>query len=186
MRIIAGKYRHRNLVSLPGLTTRPSGDAIKESVFNSIGPYFDGGTMLDCCSGSGAIGLECISRGFDHAILVENDRQAAKVIQTNIDTLKANAQTTLFTGDIQTYLSTCQDHFDLIYIDPPYNDHALYESIITRIHDRRLLNDDGLMIIETDIAYRPLVESTQLKMIKEKHYRRSSIYIYQAERKSLV
>ena len=100
--------------------------------------------------------------------------------------MKANDQTTLFIGDIQTYLSTCQDHFDLIYIDPPYNDHALYESIIASIHDRRLLNDDGLMIIETDIAYRPLVESTQLKMIKEKHYRRSSIYIYQAERKSLV
>ena len=73
MRIIAGMYSSRRLETLPGNKTRPTLDKVKEAVFSSLGSMFDGGNVLDLYAGSGAIGLEAISRGFDHAVLVDNN-----------------------------------------------------------------------------------------------------------------
>lgn len=178
MRIIAGKYRSRILKTLDGQTTRPTADKIKESLFNMIGPYFDGGCMLDCCAGCGAIALECLSRGFDHAVLVDQTKQAIDIIQSNIDMLKVNACTTLIHGDILTYLAQCDRMFDLIYLDPPYDNHLLYDDVIQMVVVYHRLTPNGLMVVETDIRHDLPQTKNDLVLTKKKEYRRTCLYFY--------
>ncbi len=84
MRVIAGEYKGRPLKAVPGDNTRPTTDKVKESIFNIIGPYFDGGYCFDMFSGSGGLAIEAVSRGIDHAILSEKNNKAIKIIHENI------------------------------------------------------------------------------------------------------
>ena len=94
MRIIAGKHKSRQLQTLDGLDTRPMTDRMKESVFNTIGPYFDSDIVLDLFGGSGALSLESLSRGAGFAYCVEKSYQAMKVIRSNVTSLKENDNVT--------------------------------------------------------------------------------------------
>ena len=104
MRIISGKHKSRVLNTLEGLNTRPMTDRMKESVFNTIGPYFDGETVLDLFGGSGALSLEAISRGASHAYISEIARDAFKVIMDNITSLKENDNVTALNCDYKIAL----------------------------------------------------------------------------------
>lgn len=84
MRVVAGKYGGRPLKTLEGKTTRPTTDKVKGAIFNMIGPYFDGGRVLDLYAGSGSLAIEAISRGMASAVLVEKDRRAQTIISQNI------------------------------------------------------------------------------------------------------
>jgi 16S rRNA (guanine966-N2)-methyltransferase len=86
MRVVSGDYRGRRLKSLEGENTRPTTDKVKESMFNMIGPYFDGGIALDLFSGSGGLAIEAVSRGVELAVCVERNFQAMKIIKENIET----------------------------------------------------------------------------------------------------
>ena len=88
MRVVAGTFGGRPLKTLAGKTTRPTTDKVKGAMFNMIGPFFDGGRVLDLYSGSGSLGIEAVSRGMDHAVLVEKDRSAQAIIQANIKMTK--------------------------------------------------------------------------------------------------
>lgn len=178
MRIIAGKYRHRLIKSVDGLTTRPSADRLKESLFNMIGPYFDGGIMLDCCGGSGAIALECLSRGFDHAVIVENDTKAIGVIQENIKSLNLDGSTTVYKGNILDYLDNTNTCFDFIYLDPPYALSDLYTQVLEKISKRHLLKDGGIVVVEKDSKDNMVETIDQLVLYKERSYTRSKLGFY--------
>lgn len=88
MRIISGKYAKRNLYTLKSNKTRPTSDKVKESLFNSLGQFFTGGQVLDLYAGSGALGIEAVSRGFDHAVLVDINYAAVEIIKKNVDLTK--------------------------------------------------------------------------------------------------
>lgn len=88
MRVVSGNYGGRPLKTLAGKTTRPTTDKVKGAIFNMIGPYFEGGRVLDLFAGSGSLAIEAISRGMDHALLVEKDRAAQQVILENIKMTK--------------------------------------------------------------------------------------------------
>ena len=88
MRIISGNYGGRRLKSLAGANTRPTTDKVKESIFNMIGPYFDGETVLDLFAGSGGLAIEAVSRGCSHAVCVDKNYQALKIIKENIDKME--------------------------------------------------------------------------------------------------
>ena len=89
MRIVAGEYSSRKLETLKGDATRPTLDKVREAVFSSLGVFFAGGAVLDLYAGSGAIGLEALSRGMDQAVFVDSSREAVRVIRNNIASLKA-------------------------------------------------------------------------------------------------
>ena len=128
MRIIAGKHRSRILKTLDGKNTRPMMDRMKESVFNTIGPYFEGGTSLDLFGGSGALSLESISRGIEKAYIVELARDAFNVIKSNISTLKEENSTVLMNTDYKVALKNLKGmKFDLIFLDPPYHMNIINE-----------------------------------------------------------
>lgn len=150
MRIIAGDYSGRPLKTLKGNATRPTLDKVKEAVFSSLGGFFDGGAILDLYSGSGAIGLEALSRGMDKAYLVDKSREAVEIIKENVNTLKANDYATVLCMKDTIALKTLKDknvQFDLVYLDPPY---ALQqnEKIISFLDSEGMLKENARIVVE--------------------------------------
>ena len=99
MRIISGKYAKRNLFTLKSQKTRPTSDKVKESLFNSLGQFFAGGEVLDLYAGSGALGIEAVSRGCEHAVLNDVSRPACQIIRKNVDLTKEPDRCLLYTSD---------------------------------------------------------------------------------------
>ena len=120
MRVVAGDFGGRPLKTLEGKTTRPTTDKVKGAIFNMIGPFFDGGRVLDLFSGSGSLAIEAISRGMSSAVLVEKDRRAQAVIQENIKMTKSEKQFQLLKMDAARALTQLTGKFDLVLLDPPY------------------------------------------------------------------
>jgi 16S rRNA (guanine966-N2)-methyltransferase len=140
MRIIAGTHRGRRIAAPKGRDTRPTSDRVRENAFNLIGPV-DGAGVLDVYAGSGAMGLEALSRGAAHCTFVESDRTACRTINTNLDSLKLRA--TVLCQDAERALAQEHRAYDLILCDPPYDVDA------TRLPFARLLADDGLLVYES-------------------------------------
>lgn len=150
MRIVAGKYGSRPLKTLAGNQTRPTLDKVKEAVFSKVGPYFDGGACLDLFSGSGAIGLECLSRGMDEAWLCDINYAAINVIKENVKSLNATGAKVLKKDYKQVLNSAVEQkkQFDIIYLDPPYKEDFM-EKILSVIDENHLVKSGGWVIVET-------------------------------------
>ena len=129
MRVVSGKCKGHPLKAVPGNTTRPTTDKVKESIFNMIYPYFDGGIALDLFGGSGGLGIEALSRGIDKAIFVDRDSKAIKVIHQNLESCRVQEQAEVYRNDAERAVKALikrEMSFDLILIDPPYKEQKLY------------------------------------------------------------
>lgn len=146
MRIIAGKYKRRTLRSVPGNTARPTTDFMKETIFNTI-PDCEGVDFLDLYSGSGSIGLEAISRGARSVVMVEFAHKSISTIINNIDTLGCREQCRLVRKKVIPFVKKCEDQFDFIFLDPPYNK-KLINSTLAEIFEANLLRENGIIIAE--------------------------------------
>jgi 16S rRNA (guanine966-N2)-methyltransferase len=118
MRVIAGEFRSRKLRTLPGLETRPTPDRLRETLFNILAPRIDGVTFLDAYAGTGAVGIEALSRGAAHAIFVEKNRSAVDVIRENLKTLGIQNYAEVYTGKASWVLERLAA--DIFFLDPPY------------------------------------------------------------------
>ena len=141
MRIIAGTHRGHRIAAPRGRETRPTSDRVRENAFNLIGPV-DGAAVLDLYAGSGAMGLEALSRGADTCVFVENDRDACRTINANLDKL-GGLKATVLCQDAARALSSEHRTYDLILCDPPYDTDA------SKLPFARLLAKDGLLVYET-------------------------------------
>ena len=119
MRVVSGKYGGRPLKTLDGKTTRPTTDKVKGAIFNMIGPYFDGGRVLDLYAGSGGLAIEAVSRGMESAVLVEKDRRAQAIVAENIAMTKEAARFELLKMESNRALEQLTGQFDLVLLDPP-------------------------------------------------------------------
>ncbi|KRL07667.1 16S rRNA (guanine(966)-N(2))-methyltransferase RsmD [Liquorilactobacillus hordei] len=152
MRIIAGSYGGRRLKAVPGMKTRPTTDKVKESMFNIIGPYFEGGTGLDLFAGSGGLSIEAVSRGLAHAYLVDRQYQAIKTINENIAVTKEPEKFTVFKSDAEKILNKLHSEkisVDYLFLDPPYKQQKIL-LLLTKIVELQLLNKNAVIICETD------------------------------------
>ena len=120
MRIISGKARGTKLYTLEGINTRPTLDRVKESIFNIIQNDIEGSVFLDLFSGSGAIGLEAISRGAEKAILCDKEKSAIEIIKKNIEKTHSESKVEIYNIDFEKCLDKIQNKIKIIYIDPPY------------------------------------------------------------------
>jgi 16S rRNA (guanine966-N2)-methyltransferase len=143
MRIIAGTHRGQRIAAPRGRDTRPTSDRVRENAFNLIGPV-DGAVVLDVYAGSGALGLEALSRGAKTAVFIESDRDACRTIDANLDKLQLKGS--VVRQDAARALAQERRRYDLILCDPPY-DFGDLERIAP--HLTRLLAPDGLLVYES-------------------------------------
>ena len=151
MRIIAGEYRGRVLKSPSDTKTRPTSDRLRETLFNILNPKIDASTrFLDLCAGTGAIGIEAISRGAAFAAFVDRSRRACALIEENLDLLKIpENQTEVFCHTAENFVQRAQkETWDIVFFDPPYQNnygiflHEFDENIVN------LLSDEGVLVVE--------------------------------------
>ena len=151
MRVISGTCKGRPLKAVPGMTTRPTTDKVKESLFNIVGPYFEGGAVLDLFSGSGSLGLEALSRGMDQGVFVDKDPKAIQIIKANISACKMENQSEVHRNDALRSLKALGKRniqFDLIFMDPPYKIANIIPTLIEEIENAELLAENGMIICE--------------------------------------
>ena len=153
MRIIAGKFRGRKLKSPPTLETRPTSDRLRETLFNVLAPRMDGARFLDLCAGSGAVGIEALSRAAAHVTLVDNSRKMGHLIQANLDLCRIGEdQAAIVIADAAEFLRRLlkrpEKPWSLIYFDPPYGDDYLPTLQLLGRNANDLLDEGGLLIVE--------------------------------------
>ena len=177
LRVVAGEFGGRPLKTLEGKTTRPTTDKVKGAIFNMIGPFFDGGRVLDLFSGSGSLAIEAISRGMSSAVLVEKDRRAQAVIQENIKMTKSEEQFQLLKMDAARALTQLTGQFDLVLLDPPYAKEQIVANI-TQLEEQGLLAEEVMLVCETDKGVDLPEEVSNFGIWKQKTYGISKVTVY--------
>jgi 16S rRNA (guanine966-N2)-methyltransferase len=156
MRIIAGTRKGARIFAPKGQDTRPTGDRVREAAFNLIGPMVDGATVLDLFAGSGAMGLEALSRGAASAVFIESDRAAARTIERNLDKLKLTGATIVTRDSMQALAAEAAAgrRYDLVLVDPPYR---MFSSLQTGLgtYVPSVLAHDGVLVVETSAREEP-------------------------------
>jgi len=155
MRVIAGSRKGHTIAAPHGLDTRPTSDRVRESIFNLVGPV-DGASALDLYAGSGALGIEALSRGARRAVFVERDVDAARTIERNLDRLRLTGARVV-RGDALATLAqeaAAARKYDLVLVDPPYGMYPSLQSQLARLLPP-VLGADGLLVVETDARVEP-------------------------------
>jgi 16S rRNA (guanine(966)-N(2))-methyltransferase RsmD len=151
MRVIAGKYRRRTLRTLRGLALRPTSDRLRETLFDILGASIEGARWLDIYAGSGAVGIEALSRGAAEAIFIENHRAAASVIRANLEGLGIGNAASVIAAHAEAglkQLATRGFVADFIFLDPPYALADEYRATLEYLDDSPMLGATGLVIAE--------------------------------------
>ena len=177
MRIISGTARGTKLYTLSGLETRPTLDRVKESIFNIIQNNIADALILDLFAGSGAIGLEMLSRGAKKAVLCDKSKEACEIIKKNINKTHMEEKVELYNLDFTLCIEKVKNQkFDIIYIDPPYNTNKIKESL-KKITNYEILSEEGIIILETDDETRILkeIENIDVEIKDKRKYGRASI-----------
>ncbi len=173
MRIIAGTARSLPLKTVEGIDTRPTTDRIKETLFNIIAPDVPDAVFLDLFAGSGAIGLEAVSRGAKRAVFVDNNRKAVSVIRENIQFTGFDSQCEVLCMDFLAALKVLagKKRFDLVFLDPPYGK-GLSACALAALSEYGLCGDDALVIVEEAIGFPSGELATDgFALVREKKYK---------------
>jgi 16S rRNA (guanine(966)-N(2))-methyltransferase RsmD len=151
VRVIAGKYRSRTLRSLKGQALRPTSDRLRETLFNVLGPTVSGSTFVDLYAGTGAVGIEAISRGASYAIFAEQHAPASALIRKNLESLGVIGAAEVLTMNVVRAIERLEArkiHAQFIFLDPPYADDEEYEGAFDALGESPLLAPDGRVIVE--------------------------------------
>lgn len=154
MRVVAGKARSLQLMTVPGQDVRPTTDRIKETLFNMITNEVPGSRFLDLFAGSGGIGIEALSRGAEHAVFVDKNRSAVQCIRKNLEHVKLSADAIVLQMDAVSAIAQMElkkEVFDLVFMDPPY-DCKLEKEVLLRLSDSTIITEDTLFIVEASLA----------------------------------
>lgn len=181
MRVVSGNFKGRQLKAVPGVTTRPTTDKVKEAIFNMVGPYFEGGNALDLFAGSGGLGIEALSRGIDKCVFVDREPKAIQTIHKNLELCQIDTDSfEVYRNDADRALKAIIKRgiqFQLVFLDPPYKKQKL-KALIDILSENNVMNEDGFIVTEhgSDVQ----LEEEIGHFIREKHetYGMSSISIY--------
>src|SRR5690348_15649107 len=147
MRVIAGTFKGRNLKSPPSMQVRPTSDRLRETLFNVISAHVPDSRFLDLCAGSGAVGIEALSRGAAHATFVDRSRRSCQLIEANLKLCGVpEEQRDIYCSEVTEFVKQPGEKWELVFLDPPYN--TDYTRIIHLLGSSQLLNDEGLLVVE--------------------------------------
>jgi len=170
MRIIAGKFRSRQLKPLKGLALRPTSDMLRETLFNILGPRVEGSRFLDLFAGTGAVGIEAISRGATSAILVESHYAAVRLIRENLASLEIKAEARIIASAVNPALEKLQKEraavFDFIFLDPPYTNKKDYEATFRSLENSSLIAESTIVIAEHHKSLEPPVSPGRFERVR--------------------
>lgn len=173
MRVIAGSARHTTLKTVPGMDTRPTTDRIKETLFNMIQFELADASFLDLFSGSGAIGIEALSRGAAEAVFVEQNRRAARCIEDNLKSTHLKEHARVLVCDAISAINQMRGNrlFDIVFMDPPYQA-GLERETLEALRNSGLLGENTMIIIEAQKEHRfDDLEEQGFEIVKEKLYK---------------
>ena len=180
MRIITGKAKGIRLNTLEGMATRPTAERVKEAMFSMIQFDIEGRRVLDLFAGSGQLGLEAISRGADSAVLIDQSRQAIRIIQENAEKTKLSSQCTVLQADALEYLRRSRGmQYDIVFLDPPYAS-GLYLPILRALIENGILKPHSMIICESDfdVIFRNEPElADRFSVVKQSKYSKTVITI---------
>ncbi len=177
IKIIAGSHRGRRLHSPPGLSVRPTGSLARGALFDILGALVPGADVLDLYAGTGALGIEALSRGARSAVLVENDRAAAESIAESIKSLGLGASCRLVREDAIQFLSRCRDPFGIIMADPPYlQDQSA--RMLEAVAFRGLLRPGGVLAYQHDPRHKLSAPPPALEVWKSRRHGRTQLTLY--------
>lgn len=149
MRVISGTAKGTKLDTLDTLDTRPTLDRVKEALFNIVQSKIYDSMILDLFSGSGALGIEALSRGAKKVIFCDKSKYACSIINKNLKKTNLEEKAIVYNKDYENCLDLLEEKFDIIFLDPPYNADLCIKAI-SKIIDRDLLSSNAIVIIETD------------------------------------
>lgn len=185
MRIIGGRAKGTKLYTLEGENTRPTLNRVREALFNILQLKLQDSIFLDLFSGSGACGIEAVSRGAKKAILCDKSRQAFEIIKKNVEKTHTQEQIELYHMTFEELLKTkIREKLDIIFIDPPYNTNFAYEAVKI-ILENNLMNENSMIIIETDQEKRvkEQLKKIEIEIMDERKYGRAHLIFLNQKRK---
>lgn len=180
MRVIAGLSKGKKLKVPKGPDIRPITDTIKEALFNTIGPYLEGQTFLDLFAGSGAVGIEALSRLAEKVVFVERNPQAVAVIRENLQSCQLDAKARIIRGDVfrvTVHLAKESPEFDIVYVDPPFRQVTYFSKIMNYLG--ALVSPQGMIIIRSPKSLPMPGEGAGLTRVKASVYGDSVLNYYQ-------
>ena len=175
MRIVAGSRKGHKIAAPKGVVTRPTGDRVREAVFDIVGPVGEA-RVLDVFAGSGAMGLEALSRGASRAVFVENDRGACRVIQQNLESLRLTGAVVLCQDAVRALREEkARGHrYDLILVDAPYEEWDRFAKSLAELLPA-LIEEDGLVVVETTSKVEP---ELPLALVTSRRYGSARITVF--------
>lgn len=178
MRVVSGSLRGMKLNTIEGDSTRPTREVVKEALFSIIMNYVEDANFLDLFAGSGAIGIEAISRGAKSAIFIDLNPNCIKVIRENVKKARIEDVSRIYNTDYKMALKKLSNEkLDIIYVDPPYNKQMGIDAI-ERISEYDLLASDGIIIMETDTNEEVPCEIGRYEKYNYKRYGRNILSLY--------
>lgn len=152
MRVIAGKFRSRQLQSLKGLSLRPTSDRLRETLFNVLGDLVAGSRFIDVFAGTGAVGIEALSRGAQEAIFIEKHAATAALIRKNLESLQINEAVRVLTADAMRALELLAEQSSpspgIVFLDPPYAHASDYDRVLSFLGSENFLTPNSIVIAE--------------------------------------
>ncbi len=178
LKIVAGKYRSRQ-IEVPESVTVPTKNRVREAMLSSLGNQIQGANVLDLFAGSGALGIETLSRGAAHCDFVEADTKAAQVILDNLKKLN-DTQGAVHCLDFRSAIASFSIPFDIVFLDPPYKEKAYYQEAVDALWAKGLLHPYSTLILEYegDLEF----DSSSYQDVRLKHYGRTSVLTLRKER----
>lgn len=180
MRVITGKARGVNLKTPEGLTTRPTADRVKEALFSVINFDIPNARVLDLFGGTGQLGIEALSRGAKSAVFVDAGEPACALIRENLRRTKLENQAVVIRADYLAYLSRCKEKFDIIFLDPPYAE-VFLENSIKSITEIDILQSGGIIVCERPLGKELPWEYPGFSRSKDYKYGKTLITLYRKE-----
>lgn len=171
MRVISGSARGLKLLSLEGDNTRPTLDRVKEALFSMLTAYIPYANVLDLFAGSGALGIEALSRGADRCVFVDALPQAMDIVKANAAKARVAEKSAFHTVNALSYLNSCEDKFDIVFLDPPYHGN-LYEDCLTKLYENSLIKKDSVLVMEWDSETEKPHVPPFYEVIRERKYGR--------------
>ena len=182
MRVVGGKYRSRVLAEFAGEEVRPTSDRAKEALFNILAFHLAGARALDLFEGSGALGIECLSRGAKEVVFNDFSKDSLAILKKNLATLKIpvnGEEAKVCNYDYSVYLDMAREPFDLIFIDPPYRfDYGV--RALEKIAQKNLLGENGIAVYERDRAFEGEIEG--LEKFDERKYGKAYLTFFRKKK----